>query len=328
MRIRTEWLAIVLAAIAPFAFSQSSAIRSAQAYPIKPIRFIVPYAPGGPSDILARLFGQHLNRTLDQIVVVDNRPGAGSSIGTNIVARSAPDGYTLILSDIPHTINPAVFEKIPYDPIKDFTPITLVARTPMWLFVNSSQPVKNAGEFVTLAKTQAGKLTVGSGGNGTFAHMIIALLEREANIKVTHVAFNGAARSVLAAATGEVTACITSMPAALPYVQSGRLRPVGVTLAKRQPAYPDISTFEESGISNMLLQGWWGVLAPAGLPKAIQMKLRQEFVDAVNDPTIRERYSTLLLEPVTSSPEELRALIESDLQRWSKLVREAGIKLQ
>jgi tripartite-type tricarboxylate transporter receptor subunit TctC len=322
------WLAIVFAAITPITFAQSPATQSAHEYPNKPVHLIVPYGPGGPSDIMARLFSERLTANLGQPVIVENRPGAGSSIGTRIVAEAAPNGYTMILSDTPHAINPAVFEKVPYDPIKDFTPITLVARTPYFLFVNSSQPVKNAREFVMLAKTQPGKITVASGGNGTVAHLIIALLEHATNIKVTHVPYNGAARSIPAAASGEVAAVITSMPAAVPFVRSGQLRPVAISYSDRHPEHPDIPTFEESGVSDMVLQGWWGILAPAGLPKAIQMKLHKAFVDAVNDRTLRERFSKLLIEPVTSSPEELGAVIESDLRRWSKLAKEAGIKLQ
>jgi tripartite-type tricarboxylate transporter receptor subunit TctC len=326
MRIRRALFVVLL--VAGVVFQASQAAASDQVFPVKPIRFIVPYAPGGPNDIFARLFGQRLSRTLGQPVVIDNRPGAGSSIGTSLLARSAADGYTLILSDIPHTINPSVLEKVPYDPLRDFTPIMLIGRAPMWLFVNSSQPVRTATEFVALAKARPKEITVASGGTGTHAHMIIELLQRAAQIEVTHVPFNGAGPSVAAAAAGQVNASITSMPPARPFVQSGRLRPVAVSLVNRHPDYPDVPTFQESGISNMVLQHWWGVLAPAGLPRTIQMKLHQQLVDAINDPTIRERYSALLVEPVTSSPEEFRALIEADLHRWRKLVSEAGIRTQ
>lgn len=320
MRMRFYWLIVLLALVAPPALSQS--------YPDKPVRFIVPYAPGGSSDILARLFGQRLSETLGQTFVVDNRPGAGSVIGTAILAKSAPDGYTIILSDMPHTINPAVYGKVPYDPVKDFTPITLVARAPMWLFINSNVPAKTVGEFVALAKAQPAKYVIGSGGNGTGTHLLAELLQRGAGITLNHVPFKGAGPSIAAAAAGEVNASFTSMPAALPFVQAGRLRPVGVSTAKRLPEFPDVPTFDESSISNMVLHHWFGVLAPAGLPKAIQMRLHQEIVKAVNHPVTRERYKALIIDPATTTPEEFQALLNSDLQRWGKVVREAGIKVQ
>lgn len=320
MRMRFYWLIVLLALVAPPALSQS--------YPDKPVRFIVPYAPGGSSDILARLFGQRLSETLGQTFVVDNRPGAGSVIGTAILARSAPDGYTIILSDMPHTINPAVYGKVPYDPVKDFTPITLVARAPMWLFINSNVPAKTVREFVALAKAQPAKYVIGSGGNGTGTHLLAELLQRGAGITLNHVPFKGAGPSIAAAAAGEVNASFTSMPAALPFVQAGRLRPVGVSTAKRLPEFPDVPTFDESSISNMVLHHWFGVLAPAGLPKAIQMRLHQEIVKAVNHPVTRERYKALIIDPATTTPEEFQALLNSDLQRWGKVVREAGIKVQ
>ena len=320
MRTRYSWLLALLLAVALSALAQN--------YPSKPIRLIVPYAPGGSSDILARLFGQQLSETLGQTIVVDNRPGAGSVIGTAILAKSAPDGYTIILSDMPHTINPAVYGKVPYDPVEDFTPITLVARAPMWLFLNPGVPAKTVGEFVALAKVQPEKFVIGSGGNGTNTHLLAELLQRGAGIKLTHVPFKGAGPSIAAAVAGEVHASFTSMPAAAPFVQSGRLRAVGVSTAARHPALPEVPTFEESGIPNMVLHHWWGVLAPAGLPKTVQMKLHQALVNAVNQPSIRERYKTLIIETATTSPEEFKALLASDLKRWGKVVKEAGIHVQ
>jgi tripartite-type tricarboxylate transporter receptor subunit TctC len=320
MRIRYSWLLALLLAVAPSVLAQN--------YPSKPIRFIVPYAPGGSSDILARLFGQQLSESLGQTVVVDNRPGAGSVIGTAILAKSAPDGYTIILSDMPHTINPAVYGKVPYDPVEDFTPITLVARAPMWLFLNPSVPAKTVGEFVALAKAQPEKFVIGSGGNGTNTHLLAELLQRGAGIKLTHVPFKGAGPSIAAAVAGEVHASFTSMPAAAPFVQSGRLRAVGVSTAARHPAFPEVPTFVESGIPNMVLHHWWGVLAPAGLPKPVQMKLHQELVKAVNNPLIRERYKTLIIEAATTSPEEFKTLLATDLKRWGKVVKDAGIHVQ
>ena len=320
MRIRAvAGFVLIFAAVYPAA---------AQDYPNKPIRFIVPYAPGGSSDILARLFGQRLSETMGQPFVVDNRAGAGSMIGTELGAKAPADGYTIILSDMPHTINPAVYAKVPYDPVRDFTPVTLLARAPMWLFVNPSVPAKTVGEFVALAKSQPAKWTIGSGGNGSGTHLLAELLQRGGNVQLTHVPFKGAGPSVAAVVGGEIHSSFTSMPAAVTFVQSGRLRPVGVSTAKRHPAQPEVPTFAESGISNMTLFHWFGVLAPAGLPRPVLARLNREFVNAVNHPPIQERYKGMLIEPATMSPEEFRALIESDLKRWGKVVKEARITVQ
>lgn len=301
---------------------------AADAYPNKPIRFIVPYAPGGSSDILARMFGQRLTESMGQPFVVDNRAGAGSMIGTEIGARAPADGYTIILSDMPHTINPAVYGKVPYDPVKDFTPVTLLARAPMWLFVHPGVPAKTVGEFVALARTQPAKWTIGSGGNGSGTHLLAELLQRGGKVKLTHVPFKGAGPSIAAVVAGEIHASFTSMPAAVTFVQSGRLRPVGVTIAKRHPAQPEVPTFAESGIPNMVLFHWFGVLAPANLPKPVLARLNREFVNALNTPAVQERYKMMLIEPASTTPEEFRALIESDLQRWGRVVKEAGITAQ
>lgn len=323
MTIRTACWFLSLTLGLPCAYAQT-----AVDYPSKPIRFIVPYAPGGTSDILARLFGHRLTETLGQTLVVDNRPGAGSMIGTAILAKSAPDGYTIILSDMPHTINPAVYGKVPYDPVKDFTPLSLVARAPMWLFVTATLPARTVEDFVKMAKAEPGKYVIGSGGNGTGTHLLAELLQRGANIKLTHVPFKGAGPSIVAVGTGEVHASFTSMPAALPHVQAGRLRPIGVSTAKRHPSYPEVPTFEESAVRGMVLHHWFGVLAPAGLARPVAARLHKSIVDAVNHPATQDRFKVLILEPATLTTPEFRALIESDLKRWGTVVRAAGIKVQ
>jgi tripartite-type tricarboxylate transporter receptor subunit TctC len=320
MRRLSSWLFVAVATTALGA--------SAADYPTKPVRFIVPYAAGGSSDIIGRIYGQRLSETLGQTFVVDNRPGAGGTIGTDILAKSPSDGYTLILQDMPHTINPAVYGKLPYDPVKDFTPITLVARAPQWLFVHPAVPAKSVRELIALAKAQPGHVKIGSAGNGSGTHLMAELLMRGGGIQLTHAPYKGAGPAVAATVGGEMNAVFTSMPAAVAFVQSGRLRPVGVTTAQRHPSHPEVPTFEESGVPNMVLHHWFGVLAPAGLAKPIQATLTREFTAAVSHPAIVERYRTLILEPATLTPEEFRKLIENDLARWGKVVREAGIKLQ
>jgi tripartite-type tricarboxylate transporter receptor subunit TctC len=317
-RIGALWL--IAALVAPLA--------SAQEYPTKPVRLIVPYAPGGSSDIIARLYGERLSAVLGQTFVVDNRPGAGGTIGTAILARAPADGYTLILQDMPHTINPAVYGNLPYDAVKDFSPITLVARAPQWLFVNPSVPAATVRELVALAKAQPGNLRIGSAGSGSGTHLMAELLMRGGGISLTHVPYKGAGPAVAATVGGEMNAVFTSMPAAVAFVQSGRLRPIGVTTAARHPSHPEVPTFEESGVPNMVLHHWFGVLAPAGIAPAVQAKLTREFTAAVADPAIVARYKALILEPATATPDEFRRLIETDLARWGKVVREAGIKVQ
>jgi tripartite-type tricarboxylate transporter receptor subunit TctC len=318
--MRNTLLAAILFPLA--AWGQGDALR----YPERPIRFIVPYAPGGSSDIIARLYGQRLSETLGQQFVVDNRPGAGGTVGTAILAKSAGDGYTLILQDMPHTINPAVYGKLPYDPVRDFTPITLVARAPQWLFVHPGMRAKTVKELIALATAQPGKLRIGSAGNGSGTHLMAELLMRGAGIQMTHAPYKGAGPAVTATVAGEMNAVFTSMPAAVAFVQSGRLRPIGVTTSRRHPSQPEVPTFEESGVPNMVLHHWFGVLAPAGLPKPVQAKLVREVTTAVEYPAIVERYKTLILESATATPESFRALIESDLKRWGKVVKDANIQ--
>ena len=300
----------------------------AHAYPDKPVRFIVPYAAGGSSDILARLYGQRLGEMLGQTFVVDNRPGAGGMLGTDILSKCAPDGYSLMLQDMPHTINPAVYGKIPYDPVRDFTPITLVARAPQWLFVYPGATAKTVAELVALAKAQPGNLKIGSAGNGSGTHLMAELFMRGAGVTLNHVPYKGAGPAVTATVAGEMNMVFTSMPAAVAFVQAGRLRPVGVTTAKRHPSHPEVPTFEESGVANMVLTHWFGVLAPAGLPKPVMEILYREFTAAVNHPSIIERYKTLVIDAATLTPVEFRELIVSDLARWTKVVKEANIKAQ
>jgi tripartite-type tricarboxylate transporter receptor subunit TctC len=318
MRGRLHWSAVALACLACAA--------GAQNYPVKPIRLIVPYAAGGSSDIIARLYGQRLSETLGQNFVVDDRPGAGGVVGTDILAKSPADGYSLILQDMPHTINPAVYGKVPYDPVKDFTPLTLVARAPQWLFLNPAVPAKTTRELIALAKAQPGKLKIGSAGNGSGTHLMAELFTRGAGVDITHVPYKGAGPAVTATVGGEMDMVFTSMPAAVAFVQSGRLRPVGVTTAQRHPSHPEVPTFEESGVPNMVLHHWFGVLAPAGLASPIRDRLTHEFTAAAGYPAIVERYRVLILEPATTTPDEFRRLIETDLARWGKVVREAGIK--
>ncbi len=301
---------------------------AAPGYPVKFVRFIVPYAPGGSSDVLARTLGQKLGAALGQTFVIDNRPGAGSMVGTDLAAKAPADGYTIILSDMPHTINPAIYPKVPYDPVRDFAPITTVGVSPMFLFVNPVVKAQNVREFIALAKAQPGKLSIASGGTGATTHLMAELLQSHAGIKLTHVPYKGAGPALTDVVAGQIPATFTSMATAAPFAQSGRLRILGVTSAQRLAAFPDVATFEESGVAGMIVEHWWGIMAPAGVPKTIVDKLHGAIVNAVNSPDVRERFSVLAVEPRTMRPQEFRALIETDVRRWAKVVADAGIKLE
>ena len=315
---------LLFLAAAPVPAAQTSA----SDYPNKYVRFIVPYAPGGSSDVLARTIGQKLGESLGQTFVIDNRPGAGSMIGTDVAAKATPDGYTIILSDMPHTINPSIYAKVPYDPIRDFSPVTLIGVSPMFLFANPAFPAKNVQELVALAKSQPGKISIASGGTGATTHLAAELLQSHAGIRLTHVPYKGAGPALADVVAGQVPLTFTSMATAAPYAKSGRLRILGVTSARRLAVLPNVPTFEESGVTGMAFEHWWGVMAPAGTPRAIVDKLHDHIVKAISLQDVRERLAALAVEPRTTTPEQFHALLESDVKRWAKVVKDAGIKVE
>lgn len=298
----------------------------AQDYPNRFVRFIVPYAPGGSSDVLARTLGQKLAASMGQQFVVDNRPGAGSMVGTDVAAKSAPDGYTILLSDMPHAINPSIHPKVPYDPVKDFSPITVIGVSPMFLFTNASFEATNLRELIALAKAQPGKLGIASGGTGATTHLVAELLQANAGIRLTHVPYKGAGPAIADVVAGQVPMTFTSMATAAPLVRSGRLRILGVTSPRRLAAFPDVPTFQEGGVPGLTFEHWWGVMAPARTPAPVVEELHREIAKALDSPDVRERFTALAVEPRTNTPDQFRTLIESDLARWAKVVRDAGIK--
>ena len=297
-------------------------------YPTRFVRLIVPYAPGGSSDVLARTLGQKLGDALGQTLTIDNRPGAGSMIGTDVAAKSPPDGYTLILSDMPHTINPSLYAKVPYDPVMDFAPITLIGVSPMFLFANPAFQATSIPEVVALAKAKPSGIAIASGGTGATTHLVAELFQANAGIRLTHVPYKGAGPAISDVVAGQVPLTFTSMATAAPHVKSGRLRVLGVTSAQRLPAFPAVPTFEEAGIPGMTLEHWWGVMAPAHTPRPVIDKLHDEIVRALQSDDIRERFAALAVEPRSTTPEQFRALLESDLRRWGTVIRDAGIKAE
>jgi len=300
----------------------------AQDYPSKPLRLVVPYAPGGSSDVLARALGPRLGELLGQPIVVDNKPGAGSMLGTDAVAKSAPDGYTLLLADMPHTIVPAVYgARVAYDPVKGFDPVSLIGVSPLMLFVHPSLQAKTLGEFIAHAKANPGKVTIGSGGNGTATHLMAELLQENAAIKLIHVPYKGAGPAVADTVAGQIQSTFTTPATAAGHLKAGRLRALAVTADRRLPDYADVPTFVESGVRNLVIQHWWGILAPAGLPKSVMQRLETSIRETLASKEVQERFRAVgVADPPRTGPEPLRALIAADLARWSAIVASAGIK--
>ena len=310
------------------ALAAASGIASAQPYPSKPIRVIVAYPPGGSTDIIARIIGLKLTDRFGQTVVVDNRAGAAGMIGAALAAQSTPDGYTLILSDTPFVVNPSVFGKVPYDPVKDFTPIVMVAQSPMMLVVNSAVPAQTVQELIALAKAQPGKFTIGSAGTGASSHVVAELFKMRANVNLTHVPYKGLGPALTDTAGGQINSLFTSIPAAMPMVKAGRLRVLGVCAKKRVTVAPDVPTMDESGIRDFEAAIWYGYQGPAGLPKPIIDKLTTEIVRAAELPDVRERFLGLGLEPLILPSGEFRSYIAAEIKKWTDVVKSANIRAE
>lgn len=288
----------------------------AQDYPSRPIHMIVPYAAGGSSDVLARLIGERLHQALGQPVIVDNRPGAGSMIGTGALAKSPADGYNLILSDTPLTINPSIYASLPYDLAKDFAPITIIGKAPLVLYTNVDSPVKTLGEFIARAKSQPNSVTIGSGGNGTTPHLMVGILQAATGATFIHVPYKGTAPALTDLAGGQIQGVFSTQATAAPFIQGKKLRALAVSSTKRNADMPDVPTFAEQGINGMVIEQWWGVMAPAGLPKPILDRLHAEIVKALQSPEVRARFATLGVEPATNTPQEFGDLIQAETKRW------------
>jgi tripartite-type tricarboxylate transporter receptor subunit TctC len=300
-----------------------------QTYPNRPVRVIVPFASGGGSDTVGRVIAQALTASLGQGFVVENRTGAGGAIGAEAVAKSAPDGYTLLLgstSEIVHLVN--VSTKVPYDPVKDFAPVSLVGSVPMALTVNEAVPASSVQDLVRLAKAQPGKLSFGSGGTGTTTHLAVELFAATAGIKMTHVPYKGSGAIIPDLLNGNLQLGMPLLPAILPQASSGKVRILAVSTAKRAPSLPNVPTLQESGVKDYDTTLWTGILAPAGTPREIIAKLNGEIVGALARFEVREALGKQGAEPIPSTPEQFAAAIKSELQTMGKLVREAGIKVE
>ncbi len=325
MKSTCRLLSLVLFA-AVFASATGAAL--AQSYPNKPIRFIVPYTAGGASDILARAIGQKLTESWGQQVVVDNRGGGGAIIGTELAAKAAPDGYTIFMgASGPLGINPSLHSKLPYDPVKDFAPVTLVAGIPLIMVANNSVPAMSVQELIALAKSKPGHLNMASPGNGTSQHLAGELFKTMAGINLTHIPYKGSAQAVIGLLGGEVSVLFDSLLSSLPHVKAGRLKGLAVTGARRFPAAPDLSTIAESGVPGYEATGWVGVLVPARTANEIVTKLNTEIIKILQMPDIKERLSSLGAEPSGSTPEQFAAYIKAEIIKWAKVVKESGARL-
>jgi tripartite-type tricarboxylate transporter receptor subunit TctC len=299
----------------------------AQSYPARPVRLIAASAPGGTSDILARLLAQQLGAELGQTFVVDNRAGASGIIGTDLVAKAAPDGYTLLLIQPSLTINPHIFAKMPYDAVRDFAPISLVVDVPQIVSVHPSVPAKSIKDLIALAKADPGKITNGSPGAGTHPHLTSERFQQAAGIKLQQIVYKGIGPAFIALISGEVAMAFSAVSSAMAHVKGGKIRAIGVTTLKRLPALPEVAPVAET-LPGFESSQWFGILAPAGTPRPIVERLHQAITNASRTPEVKERFATMAMEPVNSTPDEFAKVIREEIVTWGKVVKAAGIKPQ
>jgi tripartite-type tricarboxylate transporter receptor subunit TctC len=312
-------IAALAASLAPAA--------AAQTYPAKAIRIVVPFPAGGTSDILSRAVGQKLTEEWKQPVIVDNRPGASANIGADIVVKSPPDGYTLLCASTIHTINPSLYSKLSYDPVRDFTPITLIAATSQVLAVHPSVPVKTVKEFIVYAKKRPGELHYSSAGNGSQPHLTAEMFKSRTGIDIVHVPYKGAPPQLADLIAGHVALTFATSPTAVPQVRAGKLRALAVSTLKRISALPEVPTIDESGLRGFDASGANGLVGPAGMPPAIVERLNAAVVRIVKDPAMSKYLSDQGAEPWTTTPGEYAAYIKSEVAKWAKAVKDSGARI-
>jgi len=298
----------------------------AQPYPSKPIRLVIGFAAGGPSDVAARTIAQKLTEKWGQQVIVDIRPGAGGNIATEIVAKSAPDGYTLLEPAFAHAVNPSLYAKLPFDAVKDFAPILLFASIANLLVVHPSIPAQSVKELIAFAKARPSQLVCGSAGNSTASHLALELLNLMGGVKITHVPYKGLAPAHTELMGGQLSMMFDGLVTGLPAVKAGRLRALAVTTLKRWQGAPDIPTMSEAGLAGFEVNSWYGLLAPAGTPREIITKLNTEVARSLREPDARERLYSIGAEPMDNTPEEFQAYINAEMAKWAKVVKTAGIR--
>jgi tripartite-type tricarboxylate transporter receptor subunit TctC len=324
--LRLPRLAALISVAAALAIAAMPA--AAQSFPSKPIRLVVPFPPGGPLDASARLIGQKLTEAWGQTVVVDNRPGAGGNIGADLVAKSAPDGYTVVMGALStHAVNPHLFPKMPYDAVKDFAPITLVAITPNVLVVNPSLPVNSVKELIAYAKAHPGKLSFGSGSNGSAGHLAGELFKIDAGVDMVHVPFKGGAPATQALLAGDTQLMFDNLANATPQVKAGKLKALAVTTAQRSRLAPELPTMAEAGLAGFDISTWYGLLAPAGTPRDIIAKWNAEVTRILAAPDVREKLMAQGAEPAPDTPDQFAQFIAQELAKYQRIVKASGAKV-
>ncbi len=315
---------ILLAGCALLAFALGAL---AQSYPSKPVKIIVPFAPGGFTDVVARIVQKELEPVLGQPIVVENKPGAGSTIGSDAVAKAPPDGYTLLMISTTHVISPHLYKAMPYDGLKDFTPVMKLAEGPYVLVVHPSLGVRTLGDFIALAKSKPGTIDYASSGNGSSQHLVGALFAQMAGVTLNHVPYRGSNQAMQDVLGGQVKASFVGMPNALPNVKNGKLYALGVTTRKRSADLPDVPTMAEGGVKGYEATIWLGMLAPEATPREVIDKLNAAFVKVLADPEARKLMSKAGVGVATSTPEEFAALLQSEYDRWGKVVKDTGAQV-
>ena len=319
-KLRLSFVACALAATPVLALAQS--------FPVKPIRIISPFAPGGGNEVICRAVGVKLTENLKQQVIVDARPGANGIVGTELAARAAPDGYTMVLIPSGHAVNASLYRKLPYDSIRDFTPISLAGSSPLVLVVHPTMPVKNVKELIAFARARPGQLTYSSAGIGSSGHLSGALFDTLTGTKMVHVPYKGNAPALTDLLGGQVFLTFGTSGATVGHVKSGRLRALATTGAARSPALPHLPTVKEAGVPEFELSLWYAFIGPAGIPQDIVRRLNSEIVAALKAPDVRERLMNTGVDPQPSTPEELGRLMASDVKRWATVIEKAGIERQ
>ena len=300
--------------------------RAQDAYPSRPVHVLVPFAPGGAVDIVARTLGDELSNRWGRAVVVENRPGAGGVVASEAAAKAAPDGYTLIIVATGHALNPHLYAKLPYDSFNDFTPISQIGTSPNMPLVRADSPFKTLPDLLAAARERPGQITYGHAGNGTSPHLAGELLKYMAKIDITPIPYKGGAPALTDLIGGHIPMTFNNIPESIAQIMAGTVRPLGVTTAVRSPVLPNVPTIAEAGLPGFDTGVWWGLLGPGGLPHDITMKLAKDCVDAINAPTVKARLLALGATPIGSSPQEFAALIRADYEKWGPVIKAAGIR--
>ena len=315
------------ALIALGTLSASAPLAQAQGYPAKPVRFIIPFPPGGPTDLMGRTAADRLTKAFGVQFIADNRAGAGGNIGTELCAKSPPDGYTVCMFTVAQSISPAIYKKLGYDPLKDFAPVTLMAILPSMLTTHPSLPVKNVKELVALAKARPGALSYASTGNGTSPHMLMEMFKAMVGIDVVHIPYKGQAPAVVDQIAGQVQLAFNTAVTVLPHVQQGKLKPIAISTKERFPPMPDLQTIDESGVKGYDGSSWQAVVMPAGTPRDIVSKVHQELAAMLKAPDTREKFLSQGALASGITPDEFAKFLKAEMEKWAKVAKAAKVKL-